>query len=283
MARRNPLWIIAVSAVLAVCYARTALAFGPLAHRIAGLLAERELCAEARTEVAALGGESLADLGVWADTIRSEPEWRHSAPWHYMNVDDPRTSDAAAALAAIKAFRHPPEGDVLEAIGRFRADLANRALPRRARSEALRFLVHFVVDVHQPLHVGRAEDRGGNEIDVRYGTQTVNLHRFWDTDVLALRGLSAELYASRLRPALAAVAASRSSDGADVWAAESLALRATVYAFRRQPAAATAQAPVALEKEYVAAAQATTEQRLVLASARLAATLNGLWCTGPVR
>src|SRR5262245_40601975 len=145
MARRKRVWIIAVSAVLAVSYARAALAFGPLVHRIAGLLAEPELCAAARTEVAALGRASLADLGLWADTIRSEPEWRHSAPWHYVNVDDPPTNDSAAALAAIRAFRHPLEGDVLYAIDRFRADLANRALPRRARSEALRFLVHFIV------------------------------------------------------------------------------------------------------------------------------------------
>ena len=283
MARRNPLWIVGLSVLLAVCCPRAAHAFGPLAHRIAGLLAERELCAAARTEVAALGDESLADLGVWADTIRSDPEWRRSAPWHYMNVDDPPTSDAAAALAAIRAFRHPPEGDVLEAIDRFRGDLANRALPRRTRSEALRFLVHFVVDVHQPLHVGRAADRGGNEIDVRHGSETMNLHRFWDTDVLAQRGLSAERYASRLRPALAAVPDSRSSDGPDVWAAESLALRPTVYAFGRRPETASAQAPVVLENEYVAAARVATEQRLVLAAARLAATLNELWCTSAVR
>jgi hypothetical protein len=282
MARRHPIRIIAFFAVLAA-YSQTALAFGPLAHRIAGLLAEPELCSAARTEVAALGGESLADLGVWADTIRSETEWRHSAPWHYMNVDDPPTGGAAAALAAIHAFRHPPEGDVLEAIERFRGDLANRALSRRARADALRFLVHFVVDVHQPLHVGRAADRGGNEIDVRYGAQTVNLHRFWDTDVIALRGLSAERYASRLRPLVAAVPASRSSEAADVWAAESLALRPTVYAFRPQPERASAQAPAVLSDQYLAAARVTTEQRLVLAAARLAATLNGLWCTSPMR
>jgi hypothetical protein len=200
-----------------------------------------------------------------------------------MNVDDPPARNASAALASIRAFRHPPEGDVLEAIERFGAGLANRTLPRHARSEALRFLVHFVVDVHQPLHVGRAADRGGNEIDVRSGPETVNLHRFWDTDVLALRGLSAERYAARLRPALAAVPAELSTAAADVWAAESLALRPTVYAFGSRPLGAGPQAAVELGDDYVAAATATAEQRLVLASARLAATLNGLWCAGPIR
>jgi nuclease S1 len=282
MARRNPVWLVAICAVLAALEPRTALAFGPLAHRIAGLLAEPELCAAARVEVTSLGRESLADAGIWADRIRSEPEWRQSAPWHYMNVNDPPAYDSAATLAAIRAFRHPPEGDVLYAIDRFRTDLANRALPRRVRADALRFLVHFIVDVHQPLHVGRAADRGGNEIDVRYGSETVNLHRFWDTDVLALRGFSAERYASRLRPAFAAVPASRSRDGTEVWAAESLALRATVYGFGRQREAGTVRVPVVLEDEYVVAAQAAAEQRLVVASARLAATLNALWCPGEV-
>ena len=105
MARRSPAPIIVIFAALAVCPGHTALAFGPLAHRIAGLLAEPELCEAARAEVVALGGAPLAELGVWADTIRSEPEWRRSAPWHYMNVDDPPARNASAALASIRA--HP--------------------------------------------------------------------------------------------------------------------------------------------------------------------------------
>src|SRR5262245_42581698 len=70
MARRNPIWLVAICAVLAALAPRTALAFGPLAHRVAGLLAEPKLCAAARSEVASLGRASLADVGVWADTIR---------------------------------------------------------------------------------------------------------------------------------------------------------------------------------------------------------------------
>jgi hypothetical protein len=275
-------WLAGCCALLAAAPAGTALAFGPLAHRIAGLLAEPRLCAAARAEIAALGdGESLADLGLWADSIRSEQEWRRSAPWHYMNIADPSAGGRDAALAAIRGFRHPPEGDVLYAIERFRSELANRSLPHRTRAEALRFLVHFVVDVHQPLHVGRAADRGGNEIDVRYGSDVVNLHRFWDTDVIAQRGLSAARYASRLRPALAATPASRALESADVWAAESLEMRPAVYAFRLD--VARPQAPIVLDGAYLAAAQIAAEQRLVLASARLAATLNALWCESPDR
>ncbi len=262
---------------------RAASAFGPLGHRIAGLLAHPALCAAARTEVAALGGrESLAEIGLWADVIRGAAEWERSAPWHYMNVDEPENvgerdsaGRSAAAADAIRAFRSPPEGDVLSAIARFRSELGNRSLPTRERAAALKFLVHFVVDVHQPLHVGRAADRGGNTIDVRYGATVVNLHRFWDTDVLELRGLKPERYARRLRPRFDAAAAS-SGDAPAVWAAESLALRDTVYAFER--VVESGAAPGTLDAAYLAAAQAVVEDRLTRSAERLAATLNGVFC-----
>jgi hypothetical protein len=268
--------VLASMGAAALTPPRAANAFGPLGHRIAGLLAQPALCAAARTEVAALGGgESLAELGIWADVIRDAPEWQRSAPWHYMNVDElANGGERDSAAAAIRAFSSPPEGDVLFAIARFRSELANRSLPTRERAAALKFLVHFVVDVHQPLHVGRADDRGGNTIDVRYGETVVNLHRFWDTDVLELRGLAAERYARRLRPRFDAAAAN--GDAPAVWAAESLALRSTVYAFER--VAENAAGPRTLDAAYLAAAQAVVEERLTRGAERLAATLNEVFC-----
>ncbi len=258
----------------------TADAFGPLGHRIAGLLAEPALCAAAREQVARLaGGEPLAELGLWADTIRGVPGWERSAPWHYMNVDERDTvrGDSEAAVAAIRAFRSPPEGDVLSAIERFRAELSDRALPDSQRAIALRFLVHFIVDVHQPLHVGRGADRGGNDVDLRYGPTVVNLHRFWDTDVLELKHLGPERYARTLRPRLQ-TAAPPSADGPAAWAAESLALRPQVYAFQR--VAASPGVPQTLDAAYLTAAQTIVDERLVRAAERLAATLNEAFC-GP--
>jgi len=256
----------------------TASAFGPLGHRIAGMLAQPALCAAARDEVAQLGdGESLAELGLWADKIRGISGWAGSAPWHYMNVDerDSVRGDAVAALAAIRGFRSPPEGDVLSAISRFRSELADRAQTDSQRAIALRFLVHFVVDVHQPLHVGRGADRGGNDVDVRYGPTVATLHRFWDTDVLELRHLGPERYARSLRERFNSAAAP-GRDGPAVWAAESLALRPAVYAFER--AEASHGSPRTLDAAYLAAAQSVVEERLVRAAERLAATLNDALC-----
>ena len=133
-------------------------------------------------------------------------------------------------------------------------------MPARERAAALKFLVHFVVDVHQPLHVGRAADRGSNAVDVRYDGKVVNLHRFWDTDVLELRRLGAERYARRLRPAFDADALT-SADPPAAWAAESLALRSTVYAFESNTAPTAG--PHTLDPAYLASAQGVVENRIV--------------------
>ncbi len=263
--------LIAFLAALACAAAPGAAgAFGPEGHRIAGLLAEPRLGAAARAEVAALGGgQSLAELGVWADVVRKErPE---SAPWHYVNIPDaPPGADPLRATAAVAAFRDPTEGDVLEAIARFRTQLADRTRSAAERLDALRFLVHFVVDVHQPLHVGRANDRGGNDVAVRYAGTVVNLHRFWDTDVIELRKLSPRRYARGLAPRVDAAAASGAPRD---WAAESLALRSTVYGFGARGAE-----PIELDADYIARAQRITDERLARAGARLAVTLNGVFC-----
>jgi hypothetical protein len=267
--------VVALLGVAGVSLSGSALAFGPLGHRIAGLLAERELCPAARSEVASLGdGASLAELGLWADTIRDEPEWRRSGPWHYMNVADlPIGAGLADARAAIDQFRNPPVGDVLEALARFEKTLANPVRPRAERADALRFVVHLAVDVHQPLHVGRASDRGGNEVDVQVDDKVVNLHRLWDTGVLARRHLGAETYAKRLEAAVAATPAARVHDPPAAWAAESLLLRPTVYGFH-----AATHGAATLDDDYLRNAQRVAEQQLVLAAARLAATLNGIFC-----
>ena len=250
-------------------------AFGPEGHLIAGLLAEPLLCSAARNEIRALDRAvsselgDFAELGLWADRIRSVSEWRHTGPWHYMNIERDAPS-LAAAERAVRAFAHPPEGDVLWAIEHFSEQLENRSLPAATRADALRFLVHFVVDIHQPLHVGRAADRGGNMVDVTYDGTVVNLHRFWDTEVIALADLSPARYARRL--ATIEPAGSAQSERA-TWAAESLFLRAQVY--RGVPASARVRA---LSADYLQAAQRLTERRLREAGERLAATLNSLLC-----
>lgn len=257
--------IIACAAVVAGLLGAPAQAYGPAGHRIAGRVAEPLLCRPAAAELAALGdGESLAEIGLWADRIRGEEAWQHTGPWHYMNIEDG---------AAIDSFEHPPEGDVLRAIERHAARVAAGG-PEAERARALRFLVHFVVDIHQPLHVGREADRGGNAIDVRFDGTTVNLHRFWDTDAIALARLGEAEYADAVRP-LARMFSAAARFEPSAWAEESLALRPAVYAFD----APTRRAAV-LDERYLERADVVTRVRLAQAAARLAATLNAVLAPG---
>jgi hypothetical protein len=238
----------------------TAAAYGPDGHLIAGRVASPMLCRQAASVVMDLtGGEDLGEIGLWADRIRSDPAYADAAPWHYINVAD------GARLADIE---HPPEGDVLLAIERFSDRVGDPALSRNERAEALRFLVHFVVDLHQPLHVGLAEDRGGNAIDLVFRGERTNLHRLWDTHVIEWTGLSVGDYVRSMARELQA-AGSVSLDPV-VWADESLALRSRVYAYGR-----AGQAPSA---DYLDFAASVTRERLALAARRLAGTLNSLLC-----
>ena len=237
-------------------------AFSANGHRIAGIVAAPLLCERARPEITALvGNRSLEDIGHWADTVRDDPAWQHSAPWHYLNVDD---------ASALRELVHPPEGDAVWAIDNFTRVLADRAQPSAARATALQFLVHLIVDLHQPLHVGLEADRGGNTISVRYGRTETNLHAFWDNDAIVRRQESPERYARDLADIVASLPRSDADTDPLAWASESLALRSQVYAFDR--------ASGELDRRYLDAAETATARRLAQAAVRLAATLNGIFC-----
>lgn len=167
----------------------SASAWGQRGHALVGALAEDALSPAARAEVARLlAGEpepTLAGVSDWADTLReNDPDLgRRSAKWHYVNMAE---DDCAARPAA-----QCPGGDCLyAAIATQRAILADRSRPLAERRQALKFLVHFVGDAHQPLHAGYARDRGGNTHQIRYDGDGSNLHRLWDAELPARPGLS---------------------------------------------------------------------------------------------
>ncbi len=224
-------------------------------------IAEQHLCPGARQGLAPLlGTMSLADAGVWPDQLRSRPEWAHSKPWHYINVAD-HGSVAVAARAS--------DNNVLAALARFELELRDQGLSLEQRSIALRFIVHLVADIHQPLHVGRWQDRGGNRIAVTVRGKASNLHAVWDG--LALSA------AARRRPGDYARRMSAIDEpelkrwqAADplVWAEESMAMRPAVYAF------GSASVPSVLSQRYLDAARIALDQRLAQAGIRLAARLN---------
>lgn len=239
------------------------LAWGPIGHRVVGRIAANHLTDEAAVAVACLiGPEGLDQASTWADEIRNDPNWqpplKNPSPWHFISIDDNETLETTA---------RDPKGDVLEAIERFSAVLRDPQATRQAKQEALRFVVHFVGDVHQPLHVGRRADRGGNSIEVTLFNQKTNLHSVWDGGLIESEKLSfSELAAFIDHPTLMELQAWQSAPPAD-WVKESKAVREQVYKIGDGK----------LSFQYAFDNMPLIKQRLLQAGVRLAGLLNSIF------
>jgi len=247
--------VAGVMCMLASLLPNSAYAWGADGHRLVAEAAEGQLSASARAEVARLlaaePGATLASISTWADEVRSPT----TASWHYMNF--PR--DAGCIYSA---DRMCIEGMcVVGAIERQVAVLASKA-PDEARLKSLKYVVHFVADVHQPLHAGFADDRGGSSFQLQAYGRGTNLHALWDSGLIGQwpGGLPA------LRAAIAASPASESAKLAPAaWAEESCRVVAAdgYYPPGRQ-----------LDPEYGQRWSATLTQRLAFAARRQATVLN---------
>ena len=241
----------------------TAAAWGPQGHRVAGLLAEEYLCPNAAAAVRDLwprGG--LAAAGKWPDQIRGQSRWEHARPWHYINVPDTGPWPPAT---------RSPDGDVLWAIDHFASILSSDGHDRRQKREALAFVAHFVADLHQPLHVGREADRGGNDIRVTGSTGgDQNLHRYWDTTVITAVQPDPRSYARAVAPLAVGHVKFWQSTAPREWGRESFDLRPVVYDFESRSGAIT------LGPAYAERAETTARMRLAQAGVRLAGMLNQL-------
>ncbi|WP_069165810.1 S1/P1 nuclease [Nocardia altamirensis] len=235
-------------------------AWGARGHNATGTIAEMRLSPSARTEVnRLLAGEpnpSLAGVSTWADEVRqNDPELgKRSAPWHYVNIGE----NGCVYDPAVNGNN----GDnVVEAIRVQTGILADKSKSDAERRQALKFVVHFVGDIHQPMHAGYARDRGGNEFKVDYLGRNTNLHSVWDSRMLETRPASGEV--DRL---LALPAPNLSDSDPAHWAQDSCRIveRPGVY-----PASHT------IGDEYTQQFLPVAESQLRLASERLGQLLNG--------
>jgi hypothetical protein len=241
-----------------------ALGWGKTGHRVVGKIAEPYLTPEARRGVTAiLGRETMAEASNWPDFMRSGPDefWtKTSYPWHYVTVP---TGRIYAAIGA------PPEGDAVTGLARFAATVRDPKAKLADKQLALRFIIHIVGDLHQPLHAGNGNDRGGNDVRVTFMGRQTNLHSVWDSGLVDDEQLSysemAEWLGSRITPADA-----KSWAVADpkVWIAESAALRERIY---------PPEGKTDLSYGYVFQHQREVEDRLTQGGVRLAAYLNQLF------
>jgi nuclease S1 len=228
-------------------------------------MAEARLSPAARVAVRDVlePGETFVDAALWPDIQREIP---HSASWHYVNVP-------------ISAPRYAPsfcprDGCVVSKIADFKAVLRRPRASRAERQVALRFLIHAIEDLHNPLHVGGRNDRGGNDLQVRFFGDGTNLHQVWDSRVLERHARSENWLVRELEGMAAGF--ERSSGGNEIdWANESLADARAVYLLPES------EGPIgpgaSLGREYYNRAIPVIQRRLIQAALRVASVLNAVF------
>ena len=197
-------------------------AWGAPGHRTVGQVAENHLSEKAARAIdALLEGQSLARISTWPDFVRSDPAFGFAGVWHFISLDADEDFETA---------RRNPEGDIIVALERFEADLRDPDGAEFTPRQSLAFLVHFMGDLHQPLHVGRRDDRGGGSVRVTWFGDSRNLHSVWDSAIIDRERLSfTELAAFIDHPTLPQIEEWQSTGILD-WMEESRQLRETIYA-----------------------------------------------------
>ena len=150
--------------------------WGQNGHRATGEIAENFLTKRTKRKIdKILKGESLAFVSTYADEIKSDKKYRKYSSWHYVNMDLDETYEAS---------EKNPKGDLVTAIDTCITILKNKDSSEEDVVFHLKMLVHLIGDLHQPMHIGRREDKGGNDIQVQWFGQGTNLHSVWDTKII---------------------------------------------------------------------------------------------------
>lgn len=151
-------------------------------HRVVGDIAEEHLSRKAKKAIdKILKGQSLAAVSTFGDEIKADKQFRKFSAWHYVNFPaDKKYGDV-----------EPSEyGDLVMGINNCISIIKNPNSSDEDVAFYLKFLVHLIGDLHQPMHVGRLEDKGGNDIQVQWFGEGSNLHRVWDSNMINDYGMS---------------------------------------------------------------------------------------------
>jgi len=238
------------------------LAWGVDGHRAIGRIAEQHLSRKAKKEIRKLlGSESLAMVSTWPDEIRPQFQYSYTAPWHYVNA--PVGLTYAQFTASIAGMATP------NAYNALLQQIQNLKDPAKSKEEkifALKFIVHLVGDVHQPLHAGHAEDQGGNKIKVTLRNKESNLHSVWDSGIIEGTRLTYSEMAEEYDYADKSQVNKWQKDAISLWLFESYKLSEPIYA--------EAEKTPAFSNSYILNHRDTIKERVQQAGVRLAGILN---------
>jgi hypothetical protein len=237
-----------------------AFAWGQLGHYLIGYMAERQMKKSTLKKVEkVLYPMSLGRSGTWMDEIRSDRNYDYATTWHYLTS---------------KEGEYNPEiqestGDAFEAIQRLKAELTAGGLSPKEESEKLKMLIHMVEDIHQPLHVGTGEDRGGNDVKIEFFGRPTNLHALWDSGMIERQGMSySEIGDELFRRITPELQDSYREATMEDWLKEAVSLRPAVYDLPEDRR---------LSYLYMYQNYHIAEERMIAASVRLAQILDEIY------
>jgi hypothetical protein len=276
-----------VAAMWVLIFPTGAFAWGFEGHEIVAAIARVYLTPAVRAQVDqmlaadqdTLTPHDMLNEATWADRYRTgHPE---TGDWHFVDIelDHPDLQSACFGFPAAGpvASQGPAHDCVVNKVSEFTKELANRATPAAERLLALKFLLHFVGDMHQPLHDVDNHDKGGNCVLLNLGgPRAVNLHRYWDTVVVSGLGDDPQTVADTLaRQITPENKATWEQGDPALWAQEGFDIaRTTVYTIGSKPGCTSDPSPVGLPPGYAEAARETVSTQLEKAGVRLAAALN---------
>jgi hypothetical protein len=170
------------------------LAWGVTGHRVVGEIASLHLTAKARKNIQKiLGNESIAMASNWADFIKSDSTYDYLYNWHFINIDDKLNYEQFT-----ERLKNDTAVDAYTKLQMIVDTLKNKSLSNVSKLMYLRLLIHIVGDLHQPMHVARLSDLGGNRVRVQWFNQQSNLHRVWDEQLVDFQQLSYTEFATAI-------------------------------------------------------------------------------------
>lgn len=173
--------IIGAIFMLTVAQSQRIFAWGRDGHHMVAEIAMHYLSETAKQNVLqVLGRTSPDDAGTWMDDMRSTPYYDYMKHWHY--VDIPKDS----------SYTRGQGDNLIAALNQAFNDLKANRLTKEKKKEAVMILFHLMGDMHQPLHTGYPEDKGGNTVQVNYGGGGTNLHHVWDDDIIESQKITTE-------------------------------------------------------------------------------------------
>lgn len=239
--------------------------WGWMGHRTVATIADNHLTFKAKAGVQMLLGDTaITEVGSWADEVLGTPAYKSTAPWHYVNA--PLGMTLSQFKSYVIDIKTP---NLYQALQNSISTLKDKSSSNESRAQALKFVIHFVGDAHQPMHVSREEDKGGNTIQVQFDGKGTNLHTLWDSKLINKQGYTVDKMVVDYDKATDKQVKQWQKDDVMTWLFESYQISSKLYA--------EVEKKNKLDDKYYIEHMPIVQQRIEMAGIRLAGILNDVF------